>query len=370
MTDTFGVPKPGQNTGLIIEVRPLDFYVGAASAAVRTPLLVDGQYDTHLPDEETQFKWNPQGGLDTFACVTFSALDCLETIFTTYIDLKLFSTAQMNFLRNEGYIDKNTGKVNFSDRYTAKLSGTTLSGNTFGNVGDSIRKLHGLIPELDWPWPAEFNQQMYHDEAWNLYYKPIPPELIAKGLRFLQMFSINYEYIVLQGVTADPKAAIRAALPYGPVQIASLICAPWNSTEAAPPIPGCGCGSQHATEVYGYTNEGAWKDFDSYKSFKKLLAPDYCITYALQYHVVTPAAQTFTRDLTIGSQGPDVKALQKFLNTHGFIVAPTGTGSPGQESDYFGSLTRAAVAKFQAANGISPAVGYFGPVTRAKVNSL
>jgi hypothetical protein len=79
---------------------------------------------------------------------------------------------------------------------------------------------------------------------------------------------------------------------------------------------------------------------------------------------------TFTRDLTVGSTGDDVKALQQFLNSHGAQVAASGSGAPGSESTYFGSLTKAALAKWQAANGVSPAAGYFGPITRAKVNSM
>ncbi len=75
----------------------------------------------------------------------------------------------------------------------------------------------------------------------------------------------------------------------------------------------------------------------------------------------------FTRDLTIGSKGDDVKALQQFLNGQGFKVTSSGVGSPGNESTYFGSLTKAALAKYQAANGISPASGYFGSITRARV---
>jgi hypothetical protein len=35
------------------------------------------------------------------------------------------------------------------------------------------------------------------------------------------------------------------------------------------------------------------------------------------------------------------------------------------ETDVFGALTRAALARFQAANNIVPAAGYFGPLTRA-----
>jgi len=76
----------------------------------------------------------------------------------------------------------------------------------------------------------------------------------------------------------------------------------------------------------------------------------------------------FTRDLSIGMVGPDVKELQKFLNTNGFIVAETGAGSPGEETSKFGAATRAALIKFQKANKISPAVGYFGSLTRNVVN--
>ncbi|MBL4644548.1 MAG: peptidoglycan-binding protein [Candidatus Pacebacteria bacterium] len=73
----------------------------------------------------------------------------------------------------------------------------------------------------------------------------------------------------------------------------------------------------------------------------------------------------FTRSLDVGSKGDDVQELQKFLNANGFQVSASGAGSPGGETSFFGPATRAALAKYQAANGISPAVGYFGPLTRA-----
>ena len=75
----------------------------------------------------------------------------------------------------------------------------------------------------------------------------------------------------------------------------------------------------------------------------------------------------FTRDLTIGSTGDDVRALQQLLNDLGFLIADTGPGSPGQESTYFGERTRQALIRYQQANNISPASGYFGPLTRARV---
>jgi len=77
----------------------------------------------------------------------------------------------------------------------------------------------------------------------------------------------------------------------------------------------------------------------------------------------------FDRDLEVGSTGDDVVALQVYLNAHGYTLASSGPGSPGNETSRFGGLTRAALAKFQADNGITPSVGYFGLKTRAFVNA-
>ncbi len=78
----------------------------------------------------------------------------------------------------------------------------------------------------------------------------------------------------------------------------------------------------------------------------------------------------FARSLSQGVSGDDVKCLQQYLNSSGYQVAASGAGSPGNETIYFGSLTKAAVAKWQAAKGVSPAAGYFGPISRAKYDSL
>ena len=77
----------------------------------------------------------------------------------------------------------------------------------------------------------------------------------------------------------------------------------------------------------------------------------------------------FLNNLSSGITHPDVKELQKYLNTHGYPVAPTGAGSLGNETNKFGKLTREALIKFQFAKGIIPSVGFFGPVTRGVVNS-
>lgn len=79
----------------------------------------------------------------------------------------------------------------------------------------------------------------------------------------------------------------------------------------------------------------------------------------------TVGGTTFTTDLTVGSKGSEVTALQTWLVSKGFLTMPAGVAM-----GYFGSLTKSALAAYQTSVGITPAVGYFGPITRAKVNAM
>ena len=84
---------------------------------------------------------------------------------------------------------------------------------------------------------------------------------------------------------------------------------------------------------------------------------------------VSVAVHLFQSDLHSGSVGSEVKALQQYLNAHGYPVAAAGAGSAGQETETFGAKTRAALILFQQSKGITPASGFLGPLTRAAINS-
>ncbi|MEX0673072.1 MAG: peptidoglycan-binding protein [Candidatus Paceibacterota bacterium] len=93
----------------------------------------------------------------------------------------------------------------------------------------------------------------------------------------------------------------------------------------------------------------------------------------------THSQYTFTRNLTVGSTGEEVRQLQIFLNQDSDTrLATVGAGSPGQETSYFGPITRNAVVRFQTKYasdvllplGLSSATGFWGPSSRAMANEL
>ena len=87
----------------------------------------------------------------------------------------------------------------------------------------------------------------------------------------------------------------------------------------------------------------------------------------------------FKKRLEIGDSGKEVKELQKLLNKNlKSKVAKTGPGSPGNETSYFGSLTKNAVIQFQEKYsnkilkpwGFKNGTGIVGATTRMQLNKL
>jgi peptidoglycan hydrolase-like protein with peptidoglycan-binding domain len=69
-------------------------------------------------------------------------------------------------------------------------------------------------------------------------------------------------------------------------------------------------------------------------------------------------------DLTVGSRGTYVTELQGLLIELGYLSVPAGV-----PLGYFGSLTQAALGRYQAALGVSPTAGYYGPLTKAAMSA-
>lgn len=94
----------------------------------------------------------------------------------------------------------------------------------------------------------------------------------------------------------------------------------------------------------------------------------------------TTGCSAFAQSFDVGGSGPEVVRIQQFLNGLGVDtrVAESGPGSPGNETEYYGSKTFLAVWAFQQQYkddiltplGLSAPTGYWGASTRAKANEL
>jgi len=78
---------------------------------------------------------------------------------------------------------------------------------------------------------------------------------------------------------------------------------------------------------------------------------------------MSASAYVFSNNLSVGSTGNDVVALQSFLVSKGFLTMPAGVAE-----GYFGSLTKAAAVAYQASVGL-PSTGFVGPMTRNVLNA-
>lgn len=87
----------------------------------------------------------------------------------------------------------------------------------------------------------------------------------------------------------------------------------------------------------------------------------------------------FSKNLKAGDRNEDVRNLQKILNKNlATEISSFGSGSPDNETDFFGALTKNAVIKFQELHaseilypfGLKSGTGFVGSATRLKLNSL
>ncbi len=82
--------------------------------------------------------------------------------------------------------------------------------------------------------------------------------------------------------------------------------------------------------------------------------------------IASAQGYTFNANLTVGSTGADVVALQTWLMANGYNIPAIASGAAAK--GYFGSQTKTAVMAYQGAKSI-PTTGFVGPLTRGALNA-
>jgi hypothetical protein len=165
---------PSKNQGVIEGILPEDWVQGSIPFEVRN---ASADWRPYLPLDEKQY----YPTFDTMACVSFSLTSDLE-MQAEKIDAR---------------------EYNWSDRFLAKMSGTTERGNLLSVVAETVRK-YGLVNEFTWPAEPINNRSEY--------YSPIPTDVIAKGKTEFP-FGIAYEWI------STDMNTLKYHLQHAPIQI-------------------------------------------------------------------------------------------------------------------------------------------------------
>lgn len=230
--------------GLIIKEAPdLDprlWRFGSLSGLSKNPLRPDRDWSQFLPVIEYQ----NLGGFDRLACVTYSALNCLETLHKA----------------------KTGEELNRSDRFTAKLSGTTRYGNDFESVAKSISKTDGTVPEDAWPDVLT---------SWEDYYADVPEAIKEIGQKFLERWKVSYEY-----VPTDPDS-LWEALQCAPIQVCLYAYGPTENGL----VQRVETKANHAVMLMRAEYGKWWEVFDHYSWKTRKLAWDTRFWGATRYDI-------------------------------------------------------------------------------------
>jgi len=256
------------NYGLIVEPRKPEDWVFGGGNIKGDVLVPDGQWTPWLPSEELQNLY----GVEPYACATFGTFNAIETLIK----------------RQYGQTE------NWSDRWTAKMSGTEFRrGNSPHTVAEYIRKL-GAVREIDWPFSPDI--RTFED-----YYKTPPASLARIAEKFTFEYRFYHDYI-----DASPEQMIEA-LKYTPIG-ASVNAWYYDSTGHAVKMGP----DDHWVVIYGYKFGDYWMAYDTYSQTTKHIDWTYNFEVLKGYQITrVPVTDRNTIAALIADK---IRLIRKLLN--------------------------------------------------------
>jgi len=226
------IRKRTKNYGFIPSYpQPDDYVLGGYSPLPKDVLQANGQWDEFLPVDEFQSKV-----IETMACTSYGTTSAIETLVN-----RLFGTEH-----------------NWSDRWLAKISGTTRTGNNVSIVCETLRKL-GVPFQERWDYTPDI-------DSWDKFYEVPPPKLYDHAKQdFKDIYEMKHEFVF-----PDEKS-LKEALQYSPLGVSVYAWVQRDGLHYKPE----GLIDNHWCVLYGYEDGKYWKVFDSYDNTRKKLAWDF-----------------------------------------------------------------------------------------------
>jgi hypothetical protein len=211
------------NHGFILESpQPEDFIFGDRKLG-DVPINPSGDWSDYLPDVEVQ----NLNGIEPYACVTFTILNCVETLE-----------------RQEYCI-----AANYSDRFLATISDTKKNnGASPQSVAQDLKNM-GCVKENDLPFDSTIN-------TFDKFYAPIDKYLYTLALQFIAEFNFGHSYV------PSNVSALKESLTYSPLLFSTYA---WTKDDNDLYYRPQGESDNHAVMCYGYVEGKYWKVLDSYK---------------------------------------------------------------------------------------------------------
>ena len=327
--------NPTIQTGLIIEVKPEDFVLGASSIPFeRRNTTKDWRQFRSRPERQRYARF------DAMNCVSQTSTNLWEAQANFLLVNNLWPKESLEFFNKNGYIVD--GKFEISERFQAKVSNTTTSGNSYQRVLDTMRhdsaNGKGVVPEA--LWPSTLNPDIDKID-WAAYYKTPSQEVFDLAKQSLEHFKFPYEAIHY-GTQTDTLNIIKKALEHAPLGLAVATCQPWDGSVSVCSLP-----PNHAVTNDAFTT--SYIIWDSYDPHEKYLEPGYLIHYVVKA-VLSPLKKKeqstnelndglFHHDIVFTQTGLEVGRLRRALSSLGF--------GNNVEKNLYDSELAGAVFKFQ-----------------------
>jgi hypothetical protein len=228
--------------------------------------------ESYLPPGQLQYGRN-----DFMSCATLSPINALEAQFTWLYEHGM-TQENKTWLELKGYVDA-SGDVQFSDRFSSTLAGTTTSGNSMKAPLEAIRK-HGLIPKKLLNASKDMTFAQYHDKS------AITKAMYDLGLEFTHRFTINYEQVHRDHLLEALKGDYIGVAGHG-----------WSQPKNGV-YPRTAATINHAFLLY----KPKYEAFDNYlekpEDYTKTLAPDY-LFFETAYRVFISAEKSYATQVSL-----------------------------------------------------------------------